>query len=733
MNKKSFRIYIEGLRCATCTAKLENKLNSAKGIIESNINFATKKATIVYMPEQISSDEIKKNIVEAGFTFRDISSEQLKKNHAEKEFLELKDKFILSLIFTLIILSLSMFVEEYSHKNWTLLILSLPIIFDGGKQFYIGAFRALKRKSANMDTLIAVGTGSAFIYSFIATVFPQFFVSIGHKPEVYYEVAAVIITLILMGRMLEMKAKGMASQAIGKLIALQSKTATVIQNNIEQEMPVEELKVGDIIIVRPGERIPVDGEIIEGSSTVNESMITGESLPVDKNIGDNVIGATINKTGSFKYRATKVGKDTTLQQIITLVEKAQGSKAPIQRFADIVSGYFVRVVFSIAVITFISWLIFAPEDIRLSYALISFVSVLIIACPCALGLATPTAIMVATGRGAENGILIKNAESLEKAHKIQTVILDKTGTITKGEPEVTDILTDMNINKFLYYAASVEKLSEHPIALAVVKKAEQEKISLNYPEKFVSLSGFGVEAKIDENKILIGNQKLIEDRNINIDAYREKTSKLFKEGKTVIFIVINSELKGIIGISDTIKPDSKEAIEKLKSMGLEVIMVTGDHSAAAREIAKKAGIDRVIAEVSPEDKAGIVKKIQDEGKIVAMIGDGINDAPALAQADVGIAIGTGTDIAIEASDITLMRGDLESAVDAIRLSKKTMATIKQNLFFAFIYNILGIPIAAGVFYPIFHILLSPMIAALAMSLSSVSVVVSSLRLKKVKL
>ncbi|MDD3012734.1 MAG: copper-translocating P-type ATPase, partial [Candidatus Gastranaerophilales bacterium] len=693
------------------------------------------KASIKYIPEKISSAEIKDIITKAGYTPKDLTFAS-QANAFEKEQLAYniqKTKFTITLIFTIPIVIISMFMPELAYRNWILLILTASVFIVGGRQFYTGAYKAFKNRSANMNTLIAIGTGAAFIYSFAATVIPDLFSSIGHQPVVYYDASAVIITLILIGRMLEAKAKGKTSEAIKKLLGLQPKTSRVIRNGEEQDIPTEELKVGDIIIVRPGEKIPVDGEIIEGTSSIDESVITGESLPKDKKTGDKVIGATINKTGSFKYKAEKVGKDTVLYQIIKLVQEAQGSKVPIQRLADNISSYFVPTVMIIAVLTFILWFDLAPNNIRLSYALINFVSVLIIACPCALGLATPTAIMVGTGKGAENGILIKSGESLETAHKINTVVLDKTGTITKGEPEVTDVITNLDPMDLLYLAASAEKSSEHSLGAAIVRKAQQKNIELIYPNEFTAVSGYGIEAVVDDLKILIGNQRMFEDRSININSFTKQTDILYKQGKTAVFVSINNKIEGIIGIADTIKPDSAQAIKELKNMGLEVIMLTGDNKNTAETIAKQAGIRRFVSDVLPQDKVKIVKQIQNEGKIVAMVGDGINDAPALAQANVGIAIGSGADIAIESSDITLMRSSLLSVVSAIKLSKKTISNIKQNLFFAFIYNTLGIPIAAGLFYPVFGILLNPVFAAFAMALSSVSVVTNSLRLRGTKL
>ena len=728
----SLQLAIADMNCASCAVEIEKKLSSTFGIINTNINLVNNMVTISYIPESISSSDIKKIIINTGYTPEEIAPEKEIESFEKKYYNRLKKRFLISLLFTLPILVISMGMMDIPYKNWILLILSLPVII-AGSRFYTGAYKAFRNRSANMNTLIAVGTGSAFIYSLIATAYPELFVSVGRKPQVYYEVATVIITLILVGRMLEARARGKVSSAIRRLMELQPKTARVVRNGNEVSIPVDDLKVSNVIVVRPGEKIPVDGEIIEGSSTVDESMITGESIPVEKKSGDLVIGATINKTGSFKYRTTKIGRDTVLQQIISLVKEAQASKAPIQHLTDKISGYFVSGVLVIAILTFIIWYDLAPDAIRLSYALISFVSVLIIACPCALGLATPTAIMVGTGTGAENGILIKSGESLETAYKINTVIFDKTGTITKGEPEVTDIISNIDKKELLFYTASAERVSEHPLAMAVIKKAESEDISLSMPKEFRAQPGYGILAQINDKEVLIGNQKLMEDSNIEIKEIIDRANCLYDEGKTVIFIAINNNFEGVIAIADTIKPDSKSAIEDLEAMGLEVIMLTGDNNKVAEYIARQVRIERVIAEVLPEDKVNLVKKIQDEGRIVAMVGDGINDAPALAHADIGIALGTGTDVAMESADITLMRGNLSSVVSAIKLSKKTIRIIRQNLFFAFIYNVLSIPIAAGVFYPLFGILLSPVIAALAMALSSLSVVSNSLRLRRIGL
>jgi Cu+-exporting ATPase len=584
-----------------------------------------------------------------------------------------------------------------------------------------------------MNTLIAVGTSAAYIYSVLATFFPGLFAAQGLTAEVYFDTAGAIIVLILLGRLLEARAKGQTSEAIKKLIGLQAKTARVVRDGEEMDIPVEEVTIGDLVMVRPGEKIPVDGILKEGRSSVDESMITGESIPVEKNPGDGVIGATINKAGTFRFEATKVGKDTMLAQIIKMVEEAQGSKPPIARLADIISSYFVPVVIGIAVVTFILWYFWGPTP-ALTYAVLNFVAVLIIACPCALGLATPTSIMVGTGKGAENGVLIRGGEALETAHKLTAIVMDKTGTLTKGEPSVTDIVTFNSHEEadILRYAASAEKGSEHPLGEAIVNRAKEENIPLLNPENFNAIAGHGIEATIEGRSLLMGNAKLMKDRGIMMDRLQKKAEDLSNEGKTPMFVAIDQNPAGIIAVADTLKENSKEAVDALHRMGVEVAMLTGDNRRTADAIARQIGIDRVLAEVLPEGKADEVKNLQTEGKKVGMVGDGINDAPALVQADVGIAIGTGTDVAMESSDITLIGGDLRGVVTAIALSKATLRNIKQNLFWAFAYNTILIPVAAGVLFPFFGILLNPIFAAAAMGLSSVTVVSNALRLRRFK-
>ncbi|WP_425446277.1 copper-translocating P-type ATPase [Dethiothermospora halolimnae] len=593
--------------------------------------------------------------------------------------------------------------------------LATPVQFIIGYRFYKGAYHSLKGGGANMDVLIAMGTSAAYFYSVYTTI--------AGINQLYFESSAVIITLILLGKMLEAIAKGKTSEAIKTLMGLQAKTARVIRDGEEIDIPIEEVEKGDVIVVRPGEKIPVDGEVVDGRSSIDESMLTGESIPVDKKVGDEVIGATINKHGTFKFKATKVGKETALAQIIKLVEDAQGSKAPVQRLADKISGIFVPIVVGIALITFIGWYISGGEFTK---ALVNAIAVLVIACPCALGLATPTAIMVGTGKGAENGILIKGGEHLEKTHKLDTIVFDKTGTITKGEPEVTDIVSfDFSDEDILRYAAIAEKSSEHPLGEAIVNGAKEKGLKLNDPEEFEAIPGHGIYSKVDGKNIYLGNRKLLKEKNIEISNIEDKLIKLEEQGKTAMLMGIDSKVAGIIAVADTVKESSKAAIEELKDMGLDIYMITGDNERTANAIAKEVGIINVIAEVLPEHKADNVERIKSEGKHVGMVGDGINDAPALVAADIGFAIGTGTDVAMEAADITLMKGDLKSIVMALKLSKKTMRTIKQNLFWAFGYNTAGIPLAALGF-------LNPMIAGAAMAFSSVSVVSNSLRLKRFK-
>ena len=739
----SLELPIQGMDCASCVQKIEKALLQTRGVTRAVVNLATKKAKVEYIPSDTSLAEIKRVIEQTGYKVLEVPPEEeledIERIVREKEYKKLKRKFFAGLILGLIIFigsspRLFPWIPSFLNSFFVLWVLGTPVQFWIGWQFYKGAWGAFRHRNADMNTLIAVGTSAAYLYSVAATLFPSLFESGGLKPEVYFDTSAIIIVLILLGRLLEARAKGQTSEAIKKLIGLRPKTARVKRDGKEIDIPVEEVLIGDVVIIRPGEKIPVDGIITDGKSSVDESMITGESMPVKKEKGDEVIGATINKTGSFQFRATKVGKDTALAQIIKLVQDAQGSKAPIQRLADVIAGYFVPIVISIAIATFVVWFNFGPSP-ALTFALLNFVAVMIIACPCALGLATPTAVMVGTGKGAENGVLIKGGESLETAHKLDTVVFDKTGTLTKGEPEVTDIIpfNSYSEEEVLKFAASAEKVSEHPLGEAVIKKATETKIGLQDPKNFRAIEGHGIEAEVENVNVLLGNAKLLRDRNIEIKDLIEKAEYFAKDGKTPIYIALNGHAAGVIAVADTLKETSIQSVEKLKKLGLEVIMLTGDNRKTAQAMARKVGIDRVLAEVLPEDKVHEIKKLQSEGKKVAMVGDGINDAPALAQADVGIAIGSGTDVAMEASDITLIKGDLQGVVSAIELSKRTIRVIKQNLFWAFFYNTAGIPIAAGILYPFFGVLLNPIFASAAMAFSSVSVVSNSLRLRRIKL
>jgi P-type Cu+ transporter len=609
----------------------------------------------------------------------------------------------------------------------------LPVMFWSGSDFFTGAWAAFKHRSANMNTLITLGTGAAWLYSTFAISFPAIFPKGTSEP--FYDVVSVVIALVVLGQALELRAKGQSSTAIKKLLGLQAKTARVIRDGKEMDLPVEEVLVGDVIQVRPGEKVPVDGVIVEGSSAVDESMLTGESMPASKKMGDEVIGATINKTGAFKFRATKIGKDTALAQIVKMVQDAQNSKAPIARLADTISGYFVPVVMILAVWTFVAWFVIGPQP-SLVYALVTSVTVLIIACPCALGLATPMSLMVGIGKGAENGILIRSGEALQTARAIQIVVLDKTGTITKGKPELTDVVLSghsaVNDDELLRFASSVEKVSEHPLAQAIVEGAQARQLEISEVKDFEAIPGHGVSAKVDAHSILIGNLKLMNRENIALGSLEEKSKSLADDGKTPMFIALDGNAAGIVAVADTVKEDSAEAIRALQALGIEVVMITGDNRRTAEAIARKVGVTRVLAEVLPEDKASNVQKLQAEGKKVAMVGDGINDAPALAQADVGLAIGTGTDVAIEASDITLIKGSLKGVVTAIEVSRATMKNIYQNLVGAFFYNMLGLPIAMGLLYPFLGLLLSPLIAGAAMAFSSVTVVGNANRLRGFK-
>lgn len=727
VNKKE-SIDISGMSCAACSARIEKRLNRVEGVLKASVNLATQKASIEYDSLKVGADDLIKTVELLGYKAEKAhnASKDTEKEKREKEIKRLRMELVISAVLSspLIMAMLLTLVNidiGFLHNEYFQLIVATPVQFIIGSRFYKNAYHALRSKSANMDVLIAMGTSAAYFFS----VYNAFLVPI--KPgmmmkDLYFEAGAVIITLILLGKYLEAVAKGKTSEAIKKLMGLQAKTARVIRDGIEADIPVEDVSVGDVIVVRPGEKVPVDGKITDGSSSVDESMLTGESLPVEKKAGDPVIGATINKYGTFRFEATRVGKDMALSQIIKMVEDAQGSKAPIQKIADRVSGIFVPAVIAIAFLTFIIWYFAAGN---FSSAITSAVSVLVIACPCALGLATPTAIMVGTGKGAENGILIKGGEHLEMAYRLKSVVLDKTGTITKGQPGVTDIVPTGRMDKaeILRMAAISEKLSEHPLGAAIYEKGKNESGSLPDPDRFEAVPGRGILAVIGDKDIYIGTRKLITEKGIDISNVESEIVRLEDEGKTAMLMAVNERIEAVIAVADTVKEHSREAIEDLQRMGIEVYMITGDNKRTANAIARQVGITNVLAEVLPENKAEEVEKLEKQGRIVAMVGDGINDAPALATADIGMAIGTGTDVAIEAADITLMRGDLRSIPTAIRLSRRTMRKIKQNLFWAFIYNIIGIPFAA-------FGLLSPVIAGGAMAFSSVSVVTNSLSLKR---
>ncbi len=738
---------VSGMTCASCVARVEEALSGVPGVVSANVNLASEKATVEYT-EGTELADLRQAVKDAGYelgleaaTLEDVTTA------AQRELRGVRNRFIFAAILAASIMAL-MWVPSFGGKPYLLWVLATPVQFWAGWRFYRGAWGALRHKTADMNTLVAVGTSAAYFYSMIAVLFPGLFATAGVELGLYFDTSAMIITLILLGRFLETRARGQTSEAIKKLIGLNPKTALVVRDGEERGIPIEDVQVGDLILVRPGERVPVDGIIRQGYSSIDESMITGESIPLEKKAGDEVIGASINKTGSFKFEATRVGKDTTLAQIIRLVDEAQGSKAPIQRLADVIASYFVPIVIGIATITFIVWYLTGPAP-ALTYAILNFVAVLIIACPCAMGLATPTAIIVGTGKGAEHGVLIRSAETLERSHKIGAVLLDKTGTLTQGEPKVTDIITlpSSSQEEVLRLAASVEHGSEHPLGEAIVKAAAEKRLKVSPASDFNAIPGHGVEASVAGKKLLLGNLRLIKNRGLSLNGLEEEAERLWAKGKTAMFLGIDSQVVGIIALADTLKPNAKAAVDALHNMGIEVMMLSGDNRRTAEAIAQEVGIDRALAEVLPEHKAQEVKKLQDEGKVVAMVGDGINDAPALAQADVGIAIGTGTDVAMETGDITLISGDLGGIVTAISLSKRTMRTIKQNLFWAFAYNTALIPVAAGVLYLAFgntgvpsglHFILgnygflNPILAAAAMAASSITVVSNSLRLKRFK-
>ncbi len=733
-------ITVGGMNCAACVRRVENTLKRVPGVIDATVNLASAKALIVHSPGTADVFEIKRALDDAGYQFLGVAGEKAEdplEEARKKELTELKMKLVVGAILSVLVhvaAAPHFFPSLHSIPSWWLLfasfVMTTPVVFWVGSRFIVGAYKAARQGTSDMNTLVSVGALSAYLYSSVVTFFPESFETAGVPTPVYFDGAAMIITLILLGRFLEARAKGKTSAAIQKLIGLKPKTARVIRDETEADIPVELLQKGDVILVRPGERIPTDGVVLSGSSAVDESMLTGESIPVSKDAGSEVFGATINKSGSFTFQATKVGSETALAQIIRLVEEAQGSKAPIQRVADKVASIFVPVVFAIAIVTFLIWYFVVPDAV-FSRAMLNFVSVLIIACPCAMGLATPTAVMVGTGLGAERGILIKGGESLEKAYKLTAVVFDKTGTLTRGTPTVTDVIPAPNVlaRRVWQIALSMEAVSEHPLAQAIVEQARANGTEALPVDNFQAISGLGVCGSVQGQPVCLGNRRFMDQEAVSMNGLDAEFRKLSDAGKTAVLVAEENKVIGVIGLQDVPREGAREAVDSLKEMGLKVVMITGDNQKTAAAVAASVGIQSVLAEVMPGDKAEEIRRLQAQGEAVAMVGDGINDAPALTAADIGIAIGAGTDVAIEAGDITLIQNDLRLVPAAIRLSFQTMKVIRQNLFWAFFYNSLGIPIAAGVLYPFFGILLNPVFAAAAMALSSVSVVSNSLRLR----
>ena len=769
--RESADLPLLGMHCSACAVRIEKALNRAPGVESANVNFATTRATVAFDPAQTDLHKLRETVQKAGYdaivldapgvgteegdaTLASSGQSLADAENAarQREYQDQTTRFLVALALTVPVAVVAMGghlssslerLFNFPGRNYVELLLTTPVLFWAGREFFLGAWAAAKHRAADMNTLVAIGTLAAFLYSVAATFAPSAFQVQGGMtgsgmtmtgPAVYYEVAAIVVTLILMGRLLEARARAQTGSAIRALMGLQAKTARVERGGVELEVALGDVRVGDIVTVRPGEKIPVDGAVVSGESSVDESMLTGEPLPVKKVAGDSVIGATINGTGSFRFKATKVGSETVLAGIVRLVQQAQGSKAPIQKLADTVSGVFVPIVICIAIATFVTWFLFAPPENRLTLALLTSVSVLVIACPCALGLATPTAIMVGTGRGAQNGILIKGGEALETAHKLTTIVLDKTGTITQGRASVTDVRSQegFSADELLRLVASSEQSSEHPLGEAIIRRAKEQRLMLAPVETFQAIAGHGIETRVEGHTVLIGNAKLLRDRGIVPDE--SAADELAAHGKTPIFVALDGKFAGLVAVADPVKEGSGEAIKALHRLGLEVVMLSGDNPKTANAIARQVGIERVFAGVLPSGKVDKIKQLQAEGKVVAMVGDGINDAPALAQADVGIAMGTGTDVAMEAADITLIRGGLRGVAGSLALSRATVTNIKQNLFFAFIYNVIGIPVAAGLLYPLNHQwLLSPILASLAMALSSVSVVSNALRLRTFKI
>jgi Cu+-exporting ATPase len=750
MRERTFGV--TGMTCASCVGRVERALEKVPGVLEASVNLANQRATVEYLAGEVEPRDLEMAIQGAGYGVVREEDSSVEDSH-EREYEKLRADFLLATWLTTLILLGSlpimfgfMLPIPTEWFNLALLLLATPVQFWAGWRFYRGAWGAIKHWQANMNTLVVMGTSAAYLYSVVATLAPQLFAA--GRADVYFDTSALIITLILLGRLLEVRAKGRTNEAIKKLAGLQAKTARVMRDGEEVDVPVENVEIGDIVVVRPGEKIPVDGLVLSGESAVDESMITGESIPVTKREGDEVIGATINTSGSFRFEATKVGEDTALHQIMRMVEEAQGSKAPIQRLADRISGVFVPAVIGVAAVTFVVWLLLGPTP-ALTFALLNTVAVLIIACPCAMGLATPTSIMVGTGKGAESGILIRGGESLEGAHKLDTVVLDKTGTLTRGTPELTGMVVEDEIREeeLLRFVASAEKTSEHPLGEAIVRGAKDRGLPLAEADAFEAVSGSGIRARVEGREVLVGSRRFFSELGISEDGLLPEAEELAREGKTPIFVALDGKPAGLVAVADVVRDESREAVGRLHALGLEVAMLTGDNRRTAEAIARKLGIDRVVAEVRPEDKSNEVKRLQAEGKRVGMVGDGINDAPALAQADVGIAIGTGTDVAMEAADVTLISGDVRGVARAISLSKATVRNIKQNLFWAFAYNAALIPVAAGVLYPLFsdgsvpdvlrpvlgeYGFLNPVLAAAAMALSSITVISNALRLRRAK-
>jgi Cu+-exporting ATPase len=734
---------VKGIHCAGCVANVESALCELPGVDRANVSFGTERAIVDYDPTLVMPPDLQAAVAEVGYGLVPRTgvdpAEAQEREAAERraEVADLTRRVVVGAVLSFPVVFATMAVDlasadwvpDFLMNRWVQLALISPVMVWVGWPIHRTGWLSISHRTAEMNSLITVGTMAAFGYSLLVTVAPSLFPE--DVRDVYFEAVGVIITLIMLGRLLEAKARAGTGEAIRRLIGLQARTATLVRDGTEVDVPIEDVVPGDIVLVRPGEKVPVDGTIVDGRSAIDESMVTGESIPVSKTVGDDVIGATINQTGAFRFEATKVGSDTMLAQIIRLVEEAQSSKAPIQRLADLIASYFVPAVMFIAVTTFATWFVVGPEP-ALTLALVAAVSVLIIACPCALGLATPLSIMVATGKGAEHGILIRSAEALETAHDIDTIVLDKTGTITRGEPTLTDVVTAGGFveDDLLRLVASAERASEHPLAEAIVAGARDRGLDLVDPDEFGSLTGKGVRAIVDGHEILIGNERLMADASIDFGGTSAELDRLAREGKTPMLVAVDGSPGGVVAVADTVKEDSAAAIAALRALGIRVAMITGDNSRTARAIASQVGVERVLAEVLPEHKSGEVRRLQEEGGVVAMVGDGINDAPALAQADVGLAIGTGTDVAIESSDITLISGALDGVVTAITLSRSTMRNIRQNLFLAFVYNGIGIPVAAGVLYPVLGVQLSPMIAAAAMAASSLSVVTNANRLRR---